>query len=121
MMACALPLRKRSWQTMTGAARVLLVVNVPAATQGTFDAKIARSVIEPSDLMPLAITPARKPCGAVTQLSTSRNISDNEHSSYHEKLPVRYVTKTGNQKPIDCSIVQCWKIDAQPAHSHTDS
>ena len=63
---------------MTGAARVLLVVKVPAATQGTSDAKMARSLMVASDLMPQAITPARKPCGAVTQLSTSRNISDKE-------------------------------------------
>jgi len=56
----------------------VLVVNVPAATQGASEAKIARSLIELSDLMPLAVTPARKPWGAVTQLSTSRNTSDNE-------------------------------------------
>src|SRR6266571_8497916 len=76
--ACALPLRKRAWQTMTGAARVLLVVKVPAVTQGTSEAKIARSGIEAPDLMPQAVTPARKPCGAVTQLSISRNIFDTE-------------------------------------------
>src|SRR5215469_3997242 len=76
--AWALPLRRRSWQTITGAARVLLVVNVPAATHGTSEAKIPRSLIVLSDLMPHAATPARKPWGSVTQLSTSRNISDNE-------------------------------------------
>src|SRR5690349_21487938 len=61
---------------MTGAARVLLVVKVPAATHGTSDTRIARSLILASDLMPLAITPARNPCGAVTHCSISRNSSD---------------------------------------------
>src|SRR6266702_3680000 len=75
---CALPLFRRSWQTCTGAARVLLGVNVPLEIQGTSDAKIARSGIELSDLMPQDVIPARKPCGAVTQLSISRKISDNE-------------------------------------------
>src|SRR5947209_3178649 len=75
--ACALPLFKRSWQTRTGAARVLLGVNVPAATQGISHAKMARSGIESSDLMPQDVIPARKPRGAVTQLSISRKISGN--------------------------------------------
>src|SRR5579885_3113297 len=64
---CTLPLFKRSWQTRTGAARVLLVVKVPAAIQGTSDAKIARSLMELSDLIPQAVVPARNPWGAVTQ------------------------------------------------------
>src|SRR5260370_3609370 len=85
--ACALPLLRRSWQTITGAARVVLVVNVPAATHGTSEAKIPRSLIVLSDLMPHAVTPARKPWGAVTQLSTSRNMSDNE--KYLLKLGTR--------------------------------
>src|SRR5579883_143918 len=76
MTACALPLCRCFWQTSTGAARVALVVKVPAAMQGTSDNKIARSLIEASDLMPQAVAPARKPWGAVTQLSTSRNSSD---------------------------------------------
>src|SRR6266480_7969230 len=83
MTAWALPLFNRSWQTMTGAARVLLVVKVPAATQGTSDARIARSLMVVSDLMPHAVTPARKPWGAVTQLSTSRNISGKEKYLLH--------------------------------------
>src|SRR5690349_16190348 len=61
---------------MTGAARVLLVVKVPAATHGTSDTRIARSLMLASDLMPLAVTPARNPCGAVTHCSISRNSSD---------------------------------------------
>src|SRR5258708_26616499 len=44
---------------------------------GTSDTKIARSGIELPDLMPQDVVPARKPCGAVTQLSISRKISDN--------------------------------------------
>src|SRR5947199_4252960 len=79
--ACALPLFRRSWQTSTGAARVLLGVNVPLATQGTLDAKIARSGIDLSDLMPQDVMPARKPCGAVTQFSISRKISGNARTS----------------------------------------
>src|SRR6266704_881976 len=59
--ACAMPLFNRSWHTSTGAARVLLVVNVPEATQGTSEARIARSGIVPADLMPQAVVPARKP------------------------------------------------------------
>src|SRR5579884_917616 len=81
MTACALPLRRCSWQTMTGAARVVLGVKVPAAMQGTSESKMARSLIEASDLMPQAVTPARNPWGAVTQLSISRNVSDKESTS----------------------------------------
>ena len=69
---------------------MLLVVKVPEATQGTSDANIARSLIEPSDFMPHAVTPARKPCGAVTQLSTSRNMSDKEKYLLHSFLSRLY-------------------------------
>src|SRR5450755_818741 len=71
--ACAVPPFSRSWQTSTGAAAVLLVVKVAAALHGTSAARIARSLIDASDLIPLATVPARKPRAAVTQLSTSRN------------------------------------------------
>src|SRR5438552_2932069 len=119
MMACALPLRSRAWHTRTGAARVLLVVNVPAATHGTSDAKIARSGIELSDLIPQDVVPARKPCGAVTQLSISRNLSDNEAILLSDRVlsfPLRYsqeeITKarnagTGNQIFVVHFIVLC--------------
>jgi len=66
---------------MTGAARVVLGVKVPAATQGTSESKTARSLIEASDLIPQAVTPTRNPWGAVTQLSISRNVSDKESTS----------------------------------------
>src|SRR5205085_3098169 len=85
---------------MTGAARVVLVVKVPAATQGTSEIRIARSLIEASDLMQQAVTPARKPCGAVTQLSISRNISDKG--------------STSSMTPIACSIVLCASGRLQP-------
>jgi hypothetical protein len=39
-------------------------------------------------LMPQDVVPARKPCGAVTQLSISRKISDNEANLLSERVPV---------------------------------
>src|SRR5205823_2213033 len=108
-----------SWQTRTGAARVLLGVNVPLATQGTSHAKIARSGIELSDLMPQEVIPARKPCGAVTQLSISRKISGNARtsSSYGRKflVPEKYfpveccrsMLGTENWNSLLAFIVQC--------------
>jgi hypothetical protein len=123
--ACAFPFFKRSWQTMTGAARVLLVVKVPAATQGTSEIKIARSLIATSDLMPHAVTPARKPLGAVTQLTTSRNMSDKEKYLLPKVKRVKsfqfprhvfpsVVSNSGNENYVSCSIVQCGKLAAQP-------
>lgn len=70
--ACARPPRSRSWQTWTGAAAVLLLVNMPQATQGTSEISSARSIAPGSDLMPQVAPPARKPWGAVTLRSTCR-------------------------------------------------
>src|SRR5205807_2060602 len=120
--AWALPLFRCSWQTRTGAARVLLGVNVPLATQGTSQAKIARSGIEVSDLMPQDVIPARKPCGAFTQLSISRKISGNARtsSSYGKKFLVPenisqsnvanlcWELKTGNEELVACLHCTMW-------------
>src|SRR5947209_3737640 len=132
--ACALPLFRRSWQTSTGAARVLLGVNVPLVTQGTSDAKIARSGMELSDLMPQDVMPARKPCGAVTQLSISRKISDNAKTSSREyclygksswfpkispsrMLPIQsWEPKTGNEELVACLHCTMWN---QRSEEHT--
>src|SRR5256714_2753512 len=127
--AWALPLFRRSWQTRTGAARVLLGVNVPLATQGTSHAKIARSGIELLDFMPQDVIPARKPCGAVTQLSISRKISSNARtsSSYGKKFLVPenisqsnvanqcWEPKTGNEELVARLHCTMWnKISTTP-------